>query len=233
MISTRPISPLRQRMIDDMTVRRFAEKTQRDYIRDVETLRGLPRPLARHGHAEDLRRFQLHQTEDGVRRPTHEQRRVGAALLLHRDARPARSGPRVSPLSAQPRKLPLVLSPDGGGAAPRGGAGPQVQGRAERRPMAPGCAWPRSSALKVARYRQRAHAASGSSRARAARIATPCCRRTCSAPARLVARWAPQRLMRRRAGCFPGQQPGQADHHAPAQPRRPSRRRRPPRSPSG
>ena len=38
------ISPLRQRMIDDMTVRHFVEKTRTDYIRQVRglvTLRGL------------------------------------------------------------------------------------------------------------------------------------------------------------------------------------------------
>ena len=30
-----PISPLRQRLIDDMTMRRFSRETQRNYIRDV------------------------------------------------------------------------------------------------------------------------------------------------------------------------------------------------------
>jgi integrase/recombinase XerD len=31
----KPISPLRQRMIDDMTARRFKEKVQKDYVRHV------------------------------------------------------------------------------------------------------------------------------------------------------------------------------------------------------
>ena len=31
----RPISPLRQRLIDDMNLRRFSRETQRNYIRDV------------------------------------------------------------------------------------------------------------------------------------------------------------------------------------------------------
>ncbi|TIX69768.1 MAG: hypothetical protein E5V25_11045, partial [Mesorhizobium sp.] len=30
-----PISPLRQRLIDDMTMRRFGQETQRNYVRDV------------------------------------------------------------------------------------------------------------------------------------------------------------------------------------------------------
>jgi hypothetical protein len=35
-ISAEAISPLRRRMIDDMSVRKFGEKTQQDYIRHVE-----------------------------------------------------------------------------------------------------------------------------------------------------------------------------------------------------
>jgi hypothetical protein len=38
----KPISPLRQRMIDDMTARRFNEHTQRDYLRAQATERSLP-----------------------------------------------------------------------------------------------------------------------------------------------------------------------------------------------
>ena len=34
-MSDKPISPLRQRMIDDMRARRFSEDTQRDYVRNV------------------------------------------------------------------------------------------------------------------------------------------------------------------------------------------------------
>ena len=33
--SPRPISPLRARMIEDMTVRGFSEKTRHDYVRKV------------------------------------------------------------------------------------------------------------------------------------------------------------------------------------------------------
>ena len=36
MSTTTPISPLRRRMIEDMTVRGFGEKTQSDYIRHVK-----------------------------------------------------------------------------------------------------------------------------------------------------------------------------------------------------
>ena len=36
--STKPISPLRQRMIEDMTLRKFSPKTQTAYLRAVATL---------------------------------------------------------------------------------------------------------------------------------------------------------------------------------------------------
>ena len=36
-MSHAPISPLRRRMIEDMTVRGFGEKTQSDYLRHVKT----------------------------------------------------------------------------------------------------------------------------------------------------------------------------------------------------
>jgi len=54
------ISPLRQRMIDDMTARHFGEKSQKDYIRCVKNLTvflGRPPETA---DIEDLRRFRLH-----------------------------------------------------------------------------------------------------------------------------------------------------------------------------
>ncbi len=35
-IPSAPISPLRQRLIEDMNMRRFSRETQRNYIRDVD-----------------------------------------------------------------------------------------------------------------------------------------------------------------------------------------------------
>ena len=37
-MSEKPISPLRQRMLEDMSVRRFMLDTQREYIRAVKRL---------------------------------------------------------------------------------------------------------------------------------------------------------------------------------------------------
>src|SRR5438046_4404471 len=61
------ISPLRQRMIEDMSLRHFDEKTQKDYIRAVKNLTIFLGRSPDTATAEDLRRFQLHLTERHVR----------------------------------------------------------------------------------------------------------------------------------------------------------------------
>jgi integrase/recombinase XerD len=67
-MSERPISPLRQRMLEDMAVRKFGEKTRHDYIRHVRTFTAFVGRAPDSATPEDLRRFQLHQAETGVRR---------------------------------------------------------------------------------------------------------------------------------------------------------------------
>ena len=64
------ISPLRQRLIDDMTMRRFSRETQRNYIRDVGRLATFMGRSPGTATADDLRRFQVEQREAGVPVPT-------------------------------------------------------------------------------------------------------------------------------------------------------------------
>ncbi len=105
------ISPLRQRLIDDMSMRRFSRETQRNYVRDVgrfATFLGRPPDMAT---AEDLRRFQVEQQDAGVPVPTINS--IVSALrffFTHTIDRPdlARKLVRV----AHPRTLPVVLSRD-------------------------------------------------------------------------------------------------------------------------
>ena len=66
MIDAVTVSPLRQRMIEDMTIRQFGEHTQRDYVRQVREFTaflGLPPDRA---EPEDLRRYQLHLASLGA-----------------------------------------------------------------------------------------------------------------------------------------------------------------------
>jgi integrase/recombinase XerD len=62
----KPISPLRQRMIDDMTARRFTEKVQKDYVRHVKTFTAFLGRSPDTAASEDLRRFQLHMAQQQI-----------------------------------------------------------------------------------------------------------------------------------------------------------------------
>ena len=105
------ISPLRQRLIEDMNMRRFSRETQRNYTRDIGRFASF---LGRSPHtatAEDVRRFQLEQHDAGVPTPTMNSV-VSALRFLFTSTldRPdlARKLVRV----AQPRTLPVVLGRD-------------------------------------------------------------------------------------------------------------------------
>ena len=65
-MTDKPISPLRQRMIEDMTARRFAEKIQNDYIRYVKNFAAFLGRSPDAATAEDLRLFQLHMAKTHV-----------------------------------------------------------------------------------------------------------------------------------------------------------------------
>ena len=61
-MSEKPISPLRQRMLEDMSVRRFMLDTQREYIRAVKRLAAFVGRSPDTATPEELRAFQLHLT---------------------------------------------------------------------------------------------------------------------------------------------------------------------------
>jgi len=57
---TKHISPLRQRMIEDMTMRKLSPRTQTAYIRTVKNLTRFIKRSPDTASAEDLRQFQLY-----------------------------------------------------------------------------------------------------------------------------------------------------------------------------
>src|SRR5450631_1148244 len=65
-MSEKPISPLRQRMLEDMSVRRFTPATQRQYIGAVKRLAAFLGRSPDTATPEELRAFQLHLTGTGV-----------------------------------------------------------------------------------------------------------------------------------------------------------------------
>ena len=105
------ISPLRRRMIEDMSVRNFTADTQRDYIRAVKKLAAFLGRSPDTATREDLRRFQLDLTENGVRPPTING--TVTALRFFFNVTLDR-GDVTKPLTfvAEPRKIPVVLDPE-------------------------------------------------------------------------------------------------------------------------
>src|ERR1700688_4671224 len=105
------MTPLRRRMIEDMTVRNFVEKTQKDYIRHVRNLTIFLGRSPDTATAEELRLYQLHLTDTGVGSPTIN----GAVSALRFFFSITVDQPAVTkPLTfvAAPRKIPVVLSPE-------------------------------------------------------------------------------------------------------------------------
>jgi site-specific recombinase XerD len=105
------ISPLRQRLIDDMNTRQFSRETQRNYIRDIGRFATFLGRSPAAATVEDVRRFQIEQRDAGVPTPTMNSI-VSALRFLFTQTidRPdlARKLIRV----AHPRNLPVVLSRD-------------------------------------------------------------------------------------------------------------------------
>jgi integrase/recombinase XerD len=110
-MSEKPISPLRQRMIEDMMVRNFVEKTRDDYIRQVKTFTAFLGRLPDTATAEDLRRFQLHQTRTGVRPPSINSS-VAALRFFFTVTLDRPEMARHLTFVREPRKMPAVLSPE-------------------------------------------------------------------------------------------------------------------------
>ena len=105
------ISPLRQRMIDDMTARHFGEKTQKDYIRCVKNLAVFIGRAPETATAEDLRLYRLHLVQSplgaaSVNSAMTALRFFFSITLDRHDL--------LKPLFRveQPRKLPTVLTQD-------------------------------------------------------------------------------------------------------------------------
>jgi site-specific recombinase XerD len=108
-MSEKPISPLRQRMIEDMSVRNFVEKTRNDYIRHVKTFTAFLGRSPETATPEDLRRFQLHQTQTGVRPPTINGSVVALRFFFTVTVGQANMARHLT-FVREPRKIPVVLS---------------------------------------------------------------------------------------------------------------------------
>ena len=104
----KPISPLRGRMIEDMTVRNFTPDTQREYIRAVKKLAALLGRSPDTATAEELRAFQLHLAKTGTTPPTMNAT-VTALRFFFKVTLDRPETARFLAFVHEPRKLPRVL----------------------------------------------------------------------------------------------------------------------------
>ncbi len=105
------MSPLRRRMIEDMTIRNLAVTTQHSYVHHVAKFsRYFGRPLGE-ASIEDIRAYQVHLTAQAMSWGTLNQAvcalRFFFGVTMGRSDLPERIAyPRA------PRRLPVILSPD-------------------------------------------------------------------------------------------------------------------------
>jgi len=108
-MSNKPISPLRQRMIDDMTAHRFTEDTQRDYVRNVRVFAAFLGRSPDTATREDLRRFQLHMAQQQIS-PGSINAAVAALRFFFKVTLERPDLVRHLTTVQEPRKAPVVLS---------------------------------------------------------------------------------------------------------------------------
>ncbi len=109
-MTKRSISPLRRRMIEDMTVRGFMASTQRGYLAAITAFAVFLGRSPDRADREDLRRYQLHMRSNGAS-ATSMNAAVSAlrffftTMLDRNDANAGMTTVR------EPRRLPEILSP--------------------------------------------------------------------------------------------------------------------------
>jgi len=109
--STQTISPLRQRMIDDMRMRKLSPKTQTGYIRAVKRFAGFLGRSPDKATVEDLRRFQLDLVDHGISPVSLNATITGLRFFFEVTLERADLMARMQSVRV-PRTLPVILSRD-------------------------------------------------------------------------------------------------------------------------
>jgi integrase/recombinase XerD len=105
----KPISPLRQRLIDDMTARRYSEKAQKAYVRHVRTFAAFLGRSPDTATSDDLRRFQLHMAQQQIS-PGSINAAIAALRFFFTETLERPDLVRPLRIVNEPRKAPVVLS---------------------------------------------------------------------------------------------------------------------------
>lgn len=107
--TTQTVSPLRQRMLDDMRMRKLEPRTQEAYVRAVRKLAAYLKRSPDTATVEDLRNFQLHLVDTGTSPITLNATITGVKFFFDVTLDRRELMARMRPVKV-PRTLPVVLS---------------------------------------------------------------------------------------------------------------------------
>jgi integrase/recombinase XerD len=110
-MSTDTVSPLRQRMIEDMNARKLSAHTQKGHIYSCKRFAAFLNRSPDTATAEDIRLFQLHLAETGKSIGNRNRIMTGLRFLLRVTLRRADLAAEIYHIR-EPQKIPLVMSPD-------------------------------------------------------------------------------------------------------------------------
>ncbi len=110
-MTTETISPLRQRMIEDMNSRKLGPHTQRSHISSCKRLAAFLKRSLDTATREDIRRFQLHLAETGMSIGNRNRIMTGVRFMFRVTLRRLDLAAEIYQVR-EPEKLPLVMSKD-------------------------------------------------------------------------------------------------------------------------
>jgi integrase/recombinase XerD len=111
MRTTNTVSPLRQRMIEDMTARKLEPHSQRSHIHSCRRFAAFLKRSPDTATADDIRRFQLYLVESGLSIGNRNRIMTGVKFLFRVTLRRHDLAAEIYHLK-EPQKLPLTMSPD-------------------------------------------------------------------------------------------------------------------------
>ena len=110
-MGTDAISPLRQRMIEDMSARQLSPPTQKSHIRGCKRFAAFLKRSPKTATADDIRRFQLHLTESAMTICHRNRTMTGVKFMFRVTLRRLDLAAEIYHIK-EPQKIPLVMSPD-------------------------------------------------------------------------------------------------------------------------
>jgi integrase/recombinase XerD len=106
-MNTESVTPLRQRMIEDMNARKLCGGTQRGHIRSGKQFAAFLQRSPDTATVEDIRRFQLHLSEAGASICNRNRIMTGLRFLFRVTLRRLELAAEIYHIR-EPKKIPLV-----------------------------------------------------------------------------------------------------------------------------